>query len=174
MTETDARSDFLARAARGGVVPLVREVADGIVGLPRGAPAVGLRPALHGAAAVAPRFARLGPEERVAGPALAADQRLEQEAERRPGDLREHRHRRVGIEHHLAHQRHDAAARRARQEIAASVTHRGAAIRYRPGDSSALATVSAPACPLLRPGTQWSGESSRHSPRACSYAAALV
>ena len=26
MTETDARSDFLARAARGGVVPLVREV----------------------------------------------------------------------------------------------------------------------------------------------------
>ena len=110
---------------RGQRAQPLREVADGIIGLSGGAPAVAACPALHGAPAVAPRFARLGAEEGVAGPALAAHQRLEQEGERRPRHFCEHRHRRIGIEHHLTDERDDAATRRAREEVAAGVGPRG-------------------------------------------------
>src|SRR5256885_10286136 len=65
------------------------QVADRVLGLARALPSRGLGPALDGAAAgpVAPHFARLGAEEGIAGPALAAHDRFEEEPEWRPGDL---------------------------------------------------------------------------------------
>ena len=99
------------------------EVADRILRLARRRPPVAPRPALDAALAVPPHLPRLGPEESVARPALASHQRLEQERERRPRDFGERRDRGVGVEHHLAHDRHQAALPGAAQELRTRVGH---------------------------------------------------
>src|SRR5438874_887484 len=82
-------------------------------------------PALDGAAAgpVAPHFTRLGAEEGIAGPALAAHDRFEEEPERRPGDLHECRERCVAVQHDLAQHGDDPAPLGAGEEIVAGVAH---------------------------------------------------
>ena len=132
----------------------LREVADGIVGLARRAPPRLARPALHGPVAVPQHFPRLGAEERVARPALAAHHRFQEKGERRPGELGEHGHGGVRVEHDLAHHRHHAARLRTSEKLGARVGHRAAAIRYVVGVSRALASAKAPEWLLLRAGTQ--------------------
>jgi len=80
-----------------------------------------LGPALDGAVG-APGSAtlpRLGSEERVAGPALASDDRFQEEREWWPRDLHERPQRRVAVQHHLAQHGDHPAPLGARQEIGA-------------------------------------------------------
>src|SRR5262245_24253044 len=65
---------------------------------PGAGPSVPRGPFFDFLAAILPRLARFGAEEGVSGPTLAADQRFEQESERRPvnGGERGDRSQRVG------------------------------------------------------------------------------
>ena len=105
------------------------EMGEGILRGARALPARVARPALGAALAVAPHFLRLGAQERVARPALAAHERLEQEGERRPRDLGERGDGGVGVEQHFAHQGHHAAALGAGEEFGPRVAHLRAATR---------------------------------------------
>src|SRR2546426_4283280 len=94
---------------------------DRIGGLARRSPARCRCPALDLLATIAPHLARLGAEECVAGPAFAADQGFEEKRERRPRDLREGGHGRIGIGDHFTDHGHDAAAFGALQKCVAWV-----------------------------------------------------
>ena len=74
------------------------------------APAVAGGPARARAPAIAEHLARIGRQEGVPGPALAALERLEQEAVRPAVELGEGGDRRVAVEHDLAGHRHHRAA----------------------------------------------------------------
>jgi hypothetical protein len=71
---------------------------------------VGSAPAGALASTVAIHFARLGREEGVAGPALAALERFQEESPSAAMQLAERGDRRVSVEHDLSRHRHDAAA----------------------------------------------------------------
>ncbi len=73
-------------------------------------PAGGRRPARARAVAVAIDLARVGGEKGVAGPALAALERLEQEAVRAPVELGEGRDRRIAVEDNFPGHGHHRAA----------------------------------------------------------------
>src|ERR1700704_6428196 len=100
-------------------------MADRVFGRPGGPPAGGLGPALDGAvaSAVAPHLAGLGAEEGVAGPALAAHDRFQEEREWRPGDFYERREGCVAVQHHLAQHGDHPALLGAGEEIGAGVAH---------------------------------------------------
>src|SRR5260370_31862361 len=119
-TDRPAREGREARHRGSGYRPHpLPQVADRVVGLAGRLPARGLGPALDRATAVAPDLARLGAEERVAGPAFPAYQRFEEEGERWAGYLHECGERRVGVEHHLAQHWDHAASLRSGEELGA-------------------------------------------------------
>ena len=74
----------------------------------------------HGTA-VLEHLPRVGGEEGVAGPALTALERLEEEPEPAAVELLEGGHRRVAIEEHLAGDGHDAALRSAPGKVLEAV-----------------------------------------------------
>src|SRR5687768_12471409 len=162
----DVVADVAHRAAReprqpgnrhGGEGPhAVGEVGDRILRRAGRLPARCGRPAVDPGSAIAEDLARLGTEEGVAGPALAADQRFEQERERRPGDLGERRHRRIGVGHDFAGHRHDAAGLRALQKCVSGVAHLDFAAMHR----SVLLLPLLLAAPLsIGSGQEWNGDS---------------
>ena len=102
---------------------LLREVADGVGGLPRARPAGAPGPALDLGPTVPPHLARLCSQKRVAGPALATHQRLEQERKGRARHFGQRGDGRVGVEHHLAHQRHHPAVPGPAHEVGARIRH---------------------------------------------------
>src|SRR5438034_10181180 len=127
----------------------------------RAAPARLPRPALDGPAAPAPHLARLGAEEGVAGPALAAHERLELERERRSRHLHERGERGVGVEHHFAHERDHPAALGPGQKRRAGVAHlRGSGV-------DGVCTVARVGSPVAIPPRYAHGVSSLPSSRRC-------